>query len=365
MSLLFSPIAIGPHTVPNRIAVAPMCQYSANDGSATDWHLMHLGTLAGSGAGLLVLEATAVERIGRISHGCLGLYSDDNEHALKRVGDACRRYGSALLGIQLGHAGRKGSSKVPWEGMGALDPDQDPWTTLAPTADAGRSGDAPRAATAADLERVKQAFVQAALRAERLGFDVIELHCAHGYLLHQFLSPLSNTRTDEYGGVLAARMRFPLAVFDAVRAAVGPKVAVGARITGSDWIEGGIDTAEAAAFAIELEKRGCAYVDVTSGGVAPAKIPVAPDYQVPLAAAVKQAVSSMPVRAVGMIVTPTQAQTIVEEGHADMIALARAMLDNPHWPYEAARQLGGKVSYPPQYQRAQGDLWPGAAYKQG
>ncbi|MEI2416033.1 NADH:flavin oxidoreductase/NADH oxidase [Orrella sp. JC864] len=366
MSQLFSPIAIGPHTLPNRIAIAPMCQYSANDGSATDWHMMHLGTLAASGAALLVLEATAVERRGRISHGCLGLYSDDNELALQRVVAACRRYGTARLGVQLAHAGRKGSSHVPWQGGGPLEPEHDAWQTLAPEADdGGRGGPAPHAATQADLDRVREAFVQAARRAERLGLEVIEVHCAHGYLMHEFLSALSNRRTDGYGGDLAGRMRFPLEVFEAVRAAVGPQVAVGARITGSDWLEGGIDEREAGLFAAELEKRGCAYVDVTSGGLLPASIPVGPGYQVPLAAAVKRAVQGMPVRAVGMIVAPAQAEAIIAEGHADMVALARAMLDNPHWPYEAARQLQGSVEYPPQYQRAQPAAWPGAALKQG
>lgn len=363
MSHLFSPIRLGPLDVANRIVIAPMCQYSAIHGDANDWHLVHLGSLAMSGAGLLVLEATAVEERGRISHGCLGLYNDENEAALARVLGFCRRHGVAKLGIQLGHAGRKGSAQVPWEGGRALGPDADPWETVSasalPFAD---DWHIPAEASEADLDRIVAAFVAAAKRAVHLGFDLIEVHAAHGYLLHQFLSPVSNRRGDRYGGSLENRMRFPLRVFEAVKA-VAPKIAVGARITGSDWIEGGITVEEAVAFASELKARGCHYVDVTSGGIAlGAKIAVGPNYQVPFAAEIRRHVD-IPVWAVGLIVTPEQAEKIVATGEADMVAIARTALDDPHWPWHAAQELGAEVARPSQYQRAAPKLWPGAQYR--
>jgi NADH:flavin oxidoreductases, Old Yellow Enzyme family len=358
-SQLFSPLAIGPLRLDNRIAVSPMCQYSANDGSAAPWHLMHLGTLAGSGAGLVMVEATAVERAGRITHGCLGLYSDANEYALSQTLSFCRSAGAARFGIQLSHAGRKGSSEAPWKGGQPLSADQDPWLTFsASSSDPAKV----RECDADDLARIKHAFVQAAERAVRLGFDLIELHAAHGYLLHQFLSPLSNQRSDQYGGSLGNRMRFPLEVFEAVREAVPAHVALGARITGTDWLGGGIHVDECIAFATELENRGADYVDVTTGGVAAASIPVGPGYQLEFAAAVKQRVN-IPVRAVGMIVTPQQAEAVIASGTADSVALGRAFLDNPHWPYEAARVLGATLSYPAQYARAEIKLWPGSKLK--
>ncbi|MFA7668596.1 MAG: NADH:flavin oxidoreductase/NADH oxidase [Burkholderiaceae bacterium] len=358
-SQLFSPLTIGQLQLSNRIAVSPMCQYTANDGNAAPWHLMHLGMLAGSGAGLLMIEATAVERAGRITHGCLGLYSDANEFALAQTLAFCRSAGAARLGIQLGHAGRKGSSDVPWQGGQPLRPNQDPWLTFTST-----SSDPTQSVECDldDLERIKRAFVHAAERAVRIGIDLIELHAAHGYLLHQFLSPVVNQRSDRYGGSLENRMRFPLEVFSAMRQAVPAHVALGARITGSDWLEHGIDIRECVAFARELEALGCEYVDVTTGGIAPASIPVGPSYQVEHAAAVKNAVN-IPVRAVGMIVTPQQAEGIIASGEADSVALARAFLDNPHWPYEAARVLGAELSYPPQYARAELKMWPGNKLK--
>ncbi len=356
---LFSPIAIGQQILSNRIAVSPMCQYSANDGSAVAWHQMHLGTLAGSGAGLVMVEATAVERAGRIAHGCLGLYSDANEFALAQTLAFCRTAGPAKFGIQIGHSGRKGSSEAPWSGGKPLGADSNPWRTFAPS-----STDATTVAACeqSDLDRIKQAFADAAARAVRIGFDLIEVHAAHGYLLHQFLSPLANQRSDQYGGSLENRLRFPLEVFEAIRAVVPAHVALGARITGSDWLEGGITVEEAVAFARALESRGCEYVDVTSGGVALAPIPVSPGYQVGFASAVKKAVS-VPVRAVGMIVTGRQADDIIVSGAADQVALGRAFIDNPHWAYEAARVLGVELSYPRQYARAAPKLWPGSKLK--
>ncbi|NYT66084.1 NADH:flavin oxidoreductase/NADH oxidase [Alcaligenaceae bacterium] len=359
MSQLFTPLTIGQQTFSNRISVSPMCQYSATDGCATAWHQMHLGMLAGSGAGLVVLEATAVERAGRIAHGCLGLYSDANEFALANTLAFCRTAGSAKFGIQIGHSGRKGSSNAPWDGGKPLDDGQDPWRTFAPSTTDDASV---IACVQSDLDRIKQAFVDAAVRAVRIGFDLIEVHAAHGYLLHQFLSPLSNHRTDQYGGSQQNRFRFPLEVFEAIRAVVPENVALGARITGSDWLEGGITVEEAVTFAQALEAKGCEYVDVTSGGVAIAPIPVGPGYQVAFASAVKQAVT-MPVRTVGMIVTAQQAEEIIVSGAADAVAIGRGFIDNPHWAYEAAQVLGAQVSYPRQYARAAPNLWPGSSLK--
>lgn len=359
---LFTPLAIGPVTVPNRIAVAPMCQYSANDGAASDWHIQHLMQLAMSRAGLVVLEATGVERIGRITHHCLGLYTDLNEAALARALDAARRVATpdTKWGIQLAHAGRKASTNVPWEGGSSLTATGDAWITVAPSAEAFGRYTTPAALDAAGMNRVKAAFVQAAVRAARLGFDVIELHAAHGYLMHQFLSPLSNHRTDQYGGSLANRMRFPLEVARAIKAVMPAHMALGARITGHEWVEGGIDVAEATAFANALQAEGVTYVCVTSGGnVATAQIAVGPNYQVPFAAAVKSG-STIVTRAVGMIADPQQANDIITSGQADQVALARALLDNPRWVWHAAEKLGATIAYPPQYERAAAQLWPGA-----
>lgn len=364
MSHLFSPITLAGQTFANRIVVAPMCQYSAMHGDAGDWHLAHLGQLVMSGAALVVVEATAVEAIGRITHGDLGLYGDENEAALHRVLGFCRRHGSAKLGIQLAHAGRKASSQVPWAGGRALGPDQDPWPTLSASAVQFAEGwHVPAEATQADLNRIVGAFRRAAERSVRLGFELIELHAAHGYLLHQFLSPISNRRTDQYGGSLENRMRFPLRVAEAVREVCPAEIVLGARITGSDWIEGGIDVAEAATLASELKASGCDYVDVTSGGIAMnAKIEVGPGYQVPFADEIRRR-TGLPVWSVGLIVTPEQAEEIVASGRSDMVALARTIMDEPHWPWEAARRLGAEVERPPQYARAAPKHWPGAAYK--
>src|SRR5262249_12448704 len=249
MSALFSPIRLADLELANRIVVSPMCQYSANDGVASDWHITHLGMLANSGAGLLVAEMTAVERHGRISHGCLGLYSDDCEAALERVVAHCRRIGTAKIGVQLAHAGRKGSARMPWEGRGQGTAAPDPWQTIAPSAiPFGADWAAPRAMTHEDIERVRAAFALAAKRAVRIGFDAIELHMAHGYLIHSFVSPLSNRRNDEYGGALEGRMRFPLELARAVRAEVPKAIPLGGRITGTDWVEGGLTPDDAVEF---------------------------------------------------------------------------------------------------------------------
>jgi NADPH2 dehydrogenase len=359
-SALFSPIKLADLELPNRIVVAPMCQYSADDGSATDWHLTHLGMLANSGAGLVVVEATHVERQGRITHGCLGLYSEANEAALARVIAHCRRIGTAKFAVQLAHAGRKGSSQRPWEGgKGLRDDDVDqPWPTIGPTAEPyGPEWKPPRQMEAADFARVRDTFVAAARRSLRIGFDAIELHMAHGYLMHSFLSPLSNKRNDAYGGDRAGRWRFPLEVTRAVRAVVPQGVPLGARITGSDWSDDGITAAEAAAFAKELKGSGLDYVDVSSGSANTAvRNPNTLGYNVPLAEQVKRE-SGLATRAVGLITSPRQAEAIVAEGRADMVALGRGFLDNPHWAWHAARDLGEDVARPLQYARVGAKAW--------
>ncbi|WP_157014677.1 NADH:flavin oxidoreductase/NADH oxidase [Mesorhizobium xinjiangense] len=363
MSALFSPITLQGLTLANRIVVSPMCQYSAEDGSATDWHLAHLGTLSASGAGLLVVEATAVEREGRISHGDLGLYDDANEEALARILAHCRTHGTARLGIQISHAGRKASAQKPWEGGRALSEDGNPWTTFAPTALAfGEGWHVPREMDQTDLERVNAAHVGAARRAERLGFDMLEIHAAHGYLLHQFLSPIANQRRDAYGGSAENRMRYPLEVVRAVRAVWPKDRPLGLRITGRDWVEGGIEPEDAVAFASQLKDEGVDFVCVTSGGVVTNAVPkIGPGYQVAFAEQVKRE-TGLPTRAVGLVATPRQADAIISEGKADMVALARAFLDNPHWGWSAARSLGAEIERPVQYGRAADRHWPGAAY---
>jgi 2,4-dienoyl-CoA reductase-like NADH-dependent reductase (Old Yellow Enzyme family) len=354
VSHLFSPFSLGPLALRNRIVIAPMCQYSAEDGNALDWHLIHLGQLALSGAGLLIIEATAVEALGRITLGDLGLYSDDNQAALARVLAAIRRHSRIPVAIQLGHAGRKASSHVPWAGGQCLAPAQGAWQTVAPSALPHAPGEPPPVALdAGGLARVKAAFVRAAQRADVLGLDAIELHAAHGYLLHQFLSPIANRRTDDFGGALAQRMRFPLEVFEAVRAAVPQRMPVGVRISATDWVEGGWDVDQSIAFAQALEQRGCGFIHVSSGGVSPLqKIPVGPGYQVPLAERIKGAVG-MPTVAVGLVTEPQQAEAIVAAGQSDLVALARAILFEPHWPWRAAAELGAQVEAPPQYWRSQ------------
>jgi 2,4-dienoyl-CoA reductase-like NADH-dependent reductase (Old Yellow Enzyme family) len=360
-SKLFEPIRLRGLTLPNRIVVAPMCQYSAVDGSATDWHVMHWTQFALGGAGLFVMEATGVSAQGRISPTCLGLYSDENERAMSRALSAANRYGSAPMGIQLAHAGRKASTRPPGsQGMGALTPAEGAWETVSasaiPYTDTWHT---PVALDRAGLERVKGEFVTAARRAVRLGLDEIELHMAHGYLLQQFLSPLSNHRDDSYGGGLENRMRFPLEVFAAVRAAMPPDKPLGARINATDWAEGGWTIEDAVIFARELKALGCDFVCVSSSGSTPAqKIPVAPLYQVPFAKRIRAETGIM-TRAVGLILTPQQAEEIVADGAADMVALARGMLDDPRWAWHAAKILGADAAYPIQYRRAKFDVWPG------
>jgi len=358
---LFTPIQLGGITLPNRIAVSPMCQYSADDGSFNDWHLIHLGSLAMSGAGLLMLEATHVTREGRISHGCSGLYSDHNEAAMKRVVDACRRITKNPIGVQLAHAGRKGSAQAPWLGGKPLSAAESPWQTLAPSAIAfGEGWHTPREMTTDDIRAVVEAFARSAERSRRIGLDAIEMHSAHGYLCHEFLSPLSNTRTDRYGGSLENRMRAPLEIARALRAIWPKDRCLGARISASDWIDAGFPTEDAIAYARELHKIGFDYLCISSGALVPhARIKIEPGYQVAFAEKVKKAVP-IAVRAVGMIVDPDQAEGIVASGKADMVALARGLLDDPRWVWHAAERFGVKIDYPPQYARSHPDIWPGA-----
>jgi 2,4-dienoyl-CoA reductase-like NADH-dependent reductase (Old Yellow Enzyme family) len=354
MSQLFSPLEIGKLSLENRIVIAPMCQYSAEQGRATAWHRIHLGNLSLSGAGLLIVEAAAVQEDGRITPQDLGLWNDETEAALADVLKDIRQYSTMPLGIQLSHAGRKASTDVPWRGGGFLTPEQHGWQTKAPSALPFNDGDGtPHALSLAELDEVKQAFVESAKRADRLGFELIEVHAAHGYLLHQFLSPLANKRDDNYGGSLENRMRFVLEVFSAVRAAVPASKPVGVRISATDWVEGGWDIEQSVALSQALEAIGCDYMHVSSGGLAPQQqISVGPNYQVPFAEAVKKAVT-IPVIAVGLITEPKQAEAVLHSLQADAVALARGMLYDPRWPWHAAAELGEKVQAPPQYWRCE------------
>ena len=355
MSHLFTPLQLGPLRLPNRIVIAPMCQYSAVDGTPGDWHLIHLGHLALSGAGLMILEATAVSPEGRISPQDLGLYSDANEAALARILAAIRAHSPIAVAMQISHAGRKASSRAPWDGGTQIRPDEPTgWKTEAPSAvPHADADDAPLALDSAGLARVRADFVKAAQRAARLGLDGIEIHMAHGYLLHQFLSPLANRRQDAYGGSLENRMRFPLEVFDAVRTAFAAERPVWARISATDWVPGGWDIEGTVALSKALKERGCAAIHVTTGGLSPAQaIKLGPGYQVPYAQRVKAEVG-LPTIAVGLITEAEQAEAIIENGEADAVSLARAMLFDPRWPWHAAAKLGAGVAAPKQYWRSQ------------
>lgn len=352
---LFQPLAVDGLQLANRIVIAPMCQYSAVEGRMTDWHLIHLGQLALSGAALLTIEATAVLPEGRISYADVGLWDDATEAAMGEVLAGVRRWSKMPVAIQLAHAGRKASTDLPWLGGAQIAPAQtNGWQTVAPSPLPFREGDdTPAELDRAGMDRVRDAFAAAAGRAARLGIDAVQIHAAHGYLLHQFLSPLSNRRDDEYGGSLENRMRFPLEVFEAVRAAFPAGRPVSVRVSGTDWVPGGWDGEDTVAFAKVLAARGCSVIHVSSGGLHPAQdIPVGPGYQVPLARAVKQAVG-IPVVAVGLITDFDHAEAILASGDADLVALARGILYDPRWPWHAAAHLGATVAAPPQYLRSQ------------
>ncbi|MDD2925435.1 NADH:flavin oxidoreductase/NADH oxidase [Rhodoferax sp.] len=355
MSLLFSPLNLpsprGGLTLSNRLVVAPMCQYSAVDGCATDWHLMHWGNLFNSGAAMFTIEATAVLPEGRITPQCLGLWDDRTEAALADHLQRARALAPATaVCIQLAHAGRKASSAVPWQGGQLLSPQQGGWPTVGPSALPHLPTEtAPQAMTAAELVQIREAFVRAAQRARRIGVDAIELHGAHGYLLHQFLSPLANQRSDAYGGSFDNRIRFPLEVFAAVRAAYDG--VLGLRLSASDWVDGGWDLPQSEAFCQQLKAAGCDFIHVSSGGVSPLqKITLGAGYQVPFARAIR-ASSGMATTAVGLITQAHQAEAILQAGDADLIALARAFLYQPRWGWQAAAALGGTVQANPVYWR--------------
>ena len=363
-SALFTPYKINGLELANRINVAPMCQYSASDGVIGDWHMTHLGMLANSGAGLVFVEMTDVERRGRITHGCVGIYSDDCEAAFKRVIDHCKRIGTAKFGIQIAHAGRKASSQKPWEGGRGLKPDQDPWETIGPSAiPFGADWPPPRQMSEEDIAHVRDAYVNGAKRALRVGFDAIQLHMAHGYLIHAFTSPISNRRNDRYGGDLAGRMSFSLEVVRAIRSSVPKDYPLGARISAVDWMDGGLTVDDAVKWVSAMKESGLDFVDVSSGGVtADTRTPTTPGYNVPIAEQIKRE-TGIATSVVGLIATPRQAEEIVAGGKADMVALGRAMLDDPHWAWLAAKELGADVARPNQYLRAAPKLWPGASYR--
>ena len=350
--LLFTPLQLGPLEVPNRIMVSPMCQYSGIDGFPTAWHGAHLGALAISGTGLLCLEATAVAPEGRITPGCLGLWSDAHEKALGALVHPLRELAPVKLALQLAHAGRKSSSRRPWEGGALIPLAEGGWQPVAPSAIAHKPEEAPpQALSAAQLRQLVADFAESAHRARRLGFDAIELHMAHGYLLHEFLSPLSNQRSDAYGGSAEARMKLPMEVFHAVREAAGAGMAVGVRLSATDWAEGGWDIDGTVEISQRLAAAGCDFLDISSGGLSwQQKITLGPGYQVPFAERVRKAVS-VPVVTVGLITTPRQAEDILATGQADMVALGRAFLLDPRWPWRAAAELGGTVVGPRQMYR--------------
>ena len=348
---LFTPFQLGGITLPNRVVVSPMCQYAATDGVPGQWHLAHLGQFAMSGPGTVIVEATGVEPKGRITTGCTGLYDDACEDAFAGIVSFMKSISDVRVGVQLSHAGRKGSTVPPWEGGGLIAGDA-AWTTGAPSAVPYLPGwPAPRAMDEAALERVRDAFAASARRADRAGFDMIELHIAHGYLLHQFLSPITNQRDDAFGGSLENRMRYPLEIYKAVREAFPDKKPVIVRLSATDWIEGGWDVESSVAFAKALKQAGCDALDVTSGGLDQSQqITTGPGYQVGFAETIRR-LAEIPVIAVGQITEPVQAETIVATSQADLVALARSMLWDPRWTWNAAVALGAEITLPAPYAR--------------
>jgi 2,4-dienoyl-CoA reductase-like NADH-dependent reductase (Old Yellow Enzyme family) len=355
---LFETLNLRGLTLPNRIVVEPMTQFSAEDGVAADWHIMHLGQYAVSGCGMVLSESCYVEAIARNNPACLSLYSDGQEEAIGRIASFYHRHGSTAFGVELCHGGRKASSKPHWEGGGKLTVEEGGYEAVAPSPVPIREGwPAPRPLSVAEIQSVIDMFVQSAVRAARAGCDVIELHSAHGYLIHQFLSPITNRRGDAYGGSLENRMRFGLEVFDAVRAVWPDDRPLGIRISATDWVPGGWDLESSIVFAKRLDAMGCDFIDVSSGGLSPEqKIETGPGYQTGFAAAIKSEVT-MKVVAVGQITEARQAETILRTGQADMIGLARAMLYNPRWTWAAAQELGACAHYPRQYERAHPSRW--------
>lgn len=352
MSKLFEKLKIRDVDFRNRLWVSPMCQYSSNDGLPTDWHLVHLGSRAVGGAGLVMVEATAISPEGRISPEDSGIWSAAHADAFKRITRFIKEQG-AVPGIQIAHAGRKASTAAPWNGGQEVAIEDGGWKTVAPSAIRFADGyPEPREMDHADVEKATAEFVAAAKRSVDAGFEVIEIHAAHGYLLHEFLSPLSNHRTDEYGGSLENRMRFPLMIAEAVRSAVPETLPVFVRISASDWVDGGWDVEQSIEFCKRLKEIGIDLIDVSSGGNVPdAKIAVGPGYQVPFASQIRASAGIM-TAAVGMITEPRQAEQILERDDADAIFVAREFLRDPYLPFRAARELAGDVDVPKQYGRA-------------
>ncbi len=362
-SQLFSPLTLRGVTLANRIAVAPMCQYSANDGVVGDWHLMHLGNFAVSGAGLVIAEATGVEARGRISPGCPGLWTDEQEEAWARVLHFCGDYGNTVMGIQLAHAGRKASSQAPWLGGKPMSPDEGGWASIGPsTTPFGEGWQSPKAMDRDDMDAVTAAFVSSTERSARLGFDFMELHGAHGYLMSSFLSPLANDRNDDYGGTLENRMRFPLEVVAAVREVWPEDKPLCMRISGTDWLEEGWTEDDSVAFALAAKDLGLDILHLSSGGNTMFRPPVGPGepgYQLPSAEKVRRE-AGLPTIGVGYINDPQFAEDVIASGKCDMVAMARGMLYNPRFPLHAAEALGVDVDYVNQYARAKPELWPNA-----
>lgn len=352
MNRLFQPLRLRELVLPNRIAVAPMCQYSAVEGRATDWHLVHYGGLAQGGSGLVILEATAVLPEGRISPEDLGLWSEDQVEPLARVARFIKAQG-AVPGIQLAHAGRKACTPAPWRGPSrTMSPEAGGWEPVAPSPRPFAPDWAtPRELTALELPSLVRAFAAAARRALAAGFQVVELHAAHGYLLHQFLSPLSNGRSDAYGGSLENRMRFVLETAAALRELWPEELPLLVRLSATDWVEGGWDLEQTLELVHRLKSLGVDLIDCSSGGMVPdAKVPVSPGYQVPFAEAIRRGVC-IPTGGVGLIEGPAQAEAILQQGQADLILLGRELLRDPRWPLRAAAELGIEVPWPAQYAR--------------
>jgi 2,4-dienoyl-CoA reductase-like NADH-dependent reductase (Old Yellow Enzyme family) len=349
---LFSPFQLRSVSFANRIGVSPMCQYSSEDGFANDWHLVHLGSRAQGGAGLVMLEASAVVPEGRISIADLGIWKDEHIPALKQIASFIHSQG-VRAGIQLAHAGRKGSMSAPFTGERLLGPDEGGWQPVAPSAVAfSESYAVPKALDKAGIHAVVEAFRQAARRALEADFDLVEIHAAHGYLLHEFMSPLANQRTDEYGGSFENRTRLVLEVVDAVRSEWPTHLPLFVRISATDWVEGGWTLDESVALARLFREHGVDLVDASSGAMVPyAKIPAGPGFQVEFAARIKRE-AGIATAAVGLITQPNQANTVIAEGQADMVFLAREMLRDPDWPVHAAAALGEPASWPVQYLRA-------------
>jgi 2,4-dienoyl-CoA reductase-like NADH-dependent reductase (Old Yellow Enzyme family) len=349
---LFSPFQLRSVVFANRIGVSPMCQYSSQDGFATDWHLVHLGARAQGGAGLVTLEASAVTAEGRISPGDLGIWKDEHIPALKRIAEFIHSQG-ARAGIQLAHAGRKASMSPPFVAERLLTPDEGGWLPLAPSAIAFSPTYAvPQALDEAGIRSTVEAFRQATRRANTAGFDFVEIHAAHGYLIHEFLSPLANQRTDRYGGSFENRTRLAVEVVDAVRGEWPDHLPLLVRISATDWAEGGWNIDESVELARVFREHGVDLVDCSSGGMVPnAKIPVGPGYQVQFSARIRRE-ANIPTAAVGMITDATQANDIVANGEGDLVFLAREMLRDPYWPVHIAATLGEEASWPAQYLRA-------------